>query len=113
MQSLEEADLWLKERGVDDATRVRIVLACEESVGNVIKHALARRHRSMIDMRIAIGDDNIMVVIRDDGSPFNPVKQDPRTGLGLLIIKKACDDMRYEYLFNQNLLTMVWYNKNH
>lgn len=113
MQSLEEADLWLKERGVDDATRVRIVLACEESVGNVIKHALARRHRSMIDMRIAIADDNIMVVIRDDGSPFNPVKQDPRTGLGLLIIKKACDDMRYEYLFNQNLLTMVWYNKNH
>lgn len=108
MKSLQEADAWLKERGVEESLRVRIVLACEESVGNVIRHALASKRRSMIDMRISIAGDALTVLVRDEGAPFNPVEQDPGTGLGLLMIKKTCDDMKYEYLFSQNLLTMKW-----
>ena len=47
-------------------------------------------------------------MIHDDGRPFNPVEQAPKTGLGLQIAKGICDNMKYEYLFHQNILTMTW-----
>lgn len=111
METLQEADLWLKDNGVSNPLRVRVILACEESLGNVIKHSLGNRHHSMIDLRISLNEDAITVLIRDEGSPFNPIEQDPGTGIGLLLVKKTCDDMKYEYLFHQNLLTLDWTSK--
>lgn len=111
MKNLNEADTWLQERGIPEALRVRIILACEESLGNVIKHALGSNSKSMIDLRITASDDNLTVLMRDEGKPFNPIEQDPGTGIGLLLVKKTCDDLKYEYLFRQNLLTLLW-NRN-
>lgn len=108
ISALSEADVWLKNQGIPEGLRVKIILACEESMGNVIKHALSNRVRSMIDLRISISPDSISALVRDDGLPFNPVEQDPGTGIGLLLIKKTCDDLKYEFLFRQNLLTMGW-----
>jgi len=50
----------------------------------------------------------VTAVIHDAGRAFNPVEQDPVTGIGLLIAKKSCDSMKYEYMFHQNILTMSW-----
>lgn len=108
MDVLVEAEDWLKLRGVSHELRNKIVLACEESLGNVIRHALAGKRRSMIDMRIVKSGSGYSVLVRDEGAPFNPIEQDPGTGIGLLLMKKTCDDMNYEYLFGQNLLTMKW-----
>ncbi len=111
MKNLNEADLWLQERGIPEALRVKIILACEESLGNVIKHALRNHNKSMIDLRITASDASLTVLVRDEGKPFNPIEQDPGTGIGLLLVKKTCDDMKYEYLFRQNILTLIW-NRN-
>lgn len=59
-------------------------------------------------MRIALSADKVTAVIRDEGIPFNPVKHDPGTGLGLMLVRKTCDDQKYEYLFHQNILTIEW-----
>lgn len=108
MKVLGEADEWLKKRGVSMELRNRIVLACEECLGNVIRHALKGMHRSMIDLRISMTQDDFSVLVRDEGAPFNPVEQDLDIGVGILLMKKTCDEMNYEYLFGQNLLTMKW-----
>lgn len=106
---LLEADSWMKESGVPENLRFRIGVACEEIVKNIVDHAdrLDRKVRS-VDMRISIQPREVTAVIHDSGRPFNPVEQDPKTGLGLLIAKKSCDSMKYEYMFNQNILTMTW-----
>lgn len=62
------------------------------------------------------GDDCIMTLI-DKGIPFDPVaKTDPDIslsaeerdigGLGILMVKKTMDDMRYERKDDQNILVM-------
>lgn len=108
-RALLDADRWLRKAGTDEGLRVRVVLACEECIGNIVKHALGgRNRRSSIDLRIALDRGGITAVIRDEGAPFNPVEQDPGTGIGLLLVKKTCDDLKYEYLFRQNLLTISW-----
>lgn len=56
----------------------------------------------------------------DSGIPFDPLqKADPDTslsaedrqigGLGIYLVKKTMDEVRYEYSDNQNILTVVKY----
>lgn len=106
---LHEADTWLQSAGITTALRNRVVLSCEEIIKNIIDHAgKINRKVPSIDLRISLLPDSVTAVVHDSGRPFNPVEQDPRTGLGLIIAKKSCDDMKYEFMFNQNILTMTW-----
>ncbi|MEZ3551243.1 MAG: ATP-binding protein [Muribaculaceae bacterium] len=106
--ALISADSWMKDNGIDDTLRIRVQLACEETVKNIIGHALKERGHTNIDLCISLMPDKVKAMIRDEGIPFNPVEQDPGTGLGLMIIRKICDREQYEYLFHQNLLTIEW-----
>lgn len=110
---LIEADRWLAEGGVDQNLRFRIGVTCEEILKNIVDHSekLDRKVPS-VDVRISLQPDEVTAVIHDAGRPFNPVEQDPETGLGLLIAKKSCDSMKYEYMFHQNILTMTWATEN-
>lgn len=106
---LREADSWLADCGVSESLRFRIGISCEEIIKNIVDHSdNLNRKEASVDMRISINDDNIMAVIHDEGRAFNPIEQDPHSGIGLLIAKESCDDMKYEYMFNQNILTMTW-----
>lgn len=110
---LIEADRWLAQGGVDQNLRFRIGVTCEEILKNIVDHSekLDRKVPS-VDVRISLQPDEVTAVIHDAGRPFNPVEQDPETGLGLLIAKKSCDSMKYEYMFHQNILTMTWAIEN-
>lgn len=107
-KDLLAADAWLLDRGVDAATRQRVVVSLEETVKNVIQHGLRPKSKSAVDMRISIDKDEIKGVIHDEGKPFNPVDCEPGSGLGLLMVRKMCDKVDYEYLFHQNILMMIW-----
>lgn len=110
---LVEADRWLRDRGIDDSLRFRIDVSCEEILKNIVDHSdKLNRKVPSVDMRISLRPGEVTTVIHDAGRAFNPVEQDPKTGLGLLIAKKSCDSMKYEYLFHQNILTMTWSAKN-
>lgn len=101
-------DRWLAAGGVPESLRLRVELACEESLKNIIQHASLQSAASVIDLRLALHADKIQAVIRDEGKPFNPIENDPDTGLGLLMVRKTCDSQSYEYIFHQNLLTVEW-----
>lgn len=106
---LVEADKWLRDNGVSESLRFRIGVTCEEILKNIVEHAdRLNRKAASVDMRITLQSGAVTAVVHDAGRPFNPVEQDPKTGLGLLIAKKSCDTMKYEYMFNQNILTMTW-----
>ncbi len=107
-EGLKETDEWLKRQGVGDEIRNRVVLAMEESVKNVIQHGLSKRRKSAIDVRISLEPDSIRYVLNDEGVPFNPMTCKPDGGYGLTIVQNICDDVKYEYLFHQNILQLEW-----
>lgn len=84
----------------------RIVLCVEELLKNIINHG----HAHNIDIRAT---DKI-VSIHDDGKPFNPLEYSPsptlphREGdnLGLKIVNGVGINMKYDYRFNQNMITI-------
>ena len=62
--------------------------------------------------------DRVALVFLDDGTPYNPLEsEEPDTtagveergigGLGLFMVKKMAEEVRYEYNSGQNQLTVV------
>lgn len=113
MKGMDEAlrivEKWLADAKVENALRLRIVLACEECLKNIITHGLSgKKSASAIDLRISLGASKVDAVIKDEGRPFNPVEYDAKEGIGLLILHKTCDRENYEYMFRQNILNLSW-----
>ena len=117
LDSPEMADCSLKER-------LTIRLACEEIIMNVIFYAYPKDVDGFLDVDIQKAPDNaaapgarITISFADGGIPFNPLEhKTPDTllewklrdigGLGIFLVIKKMDDVRYAYTDNKNILTI-------
>ena len=91
-------------------------LACEEIVMNVTSYAYPEGAEGFLDVDIQ-KTDRITIRFEDGGVPFNPLEQkDPDTGLswkkrcigglGIFLLRRKMDDVRYAYEDNKNVLTI-------
>ena len=111
-QHLEEADCPLK-------AQMQITVAAEEIYVNIAHYAYAPE-TGEATVRLEITDDPAAATITfiDRGVPFDPLaKPDPDVslsaeergigGLGIYMVKKSMDDVRYAYRDGQNVLTLI------
>ena len=91
-------------------------LACEEIVMNVTTYAYPEGADGFLDVDIQ-KTDRITIRFEDGGVPFNPLEQKkPNTklswkqrrigGLGIFLLRRKMDDVRYAYEDNKNVLTI-------
>lgn len=91
-------------------------LACEEIVMNVTTYAYPEGVDGFLDVTIQ-KTDRIEIRFEDGGVPFNPLEQKkPDTGLswkkrhmgglGIFLLRRNMDDVRYAYEDNKNVLTI-------
>jgi serine/threonine-protein kinase RsbW len=111
--SLEE---YLAREGVDPAVIPDIELAVDEAVTNIIMHGY-RGEKGTIRVTCSVGPRRVRVVIRDRAPAFNPLTaQEPDIsagladrvagGMGIHLIRKVMDAVRYEYSGTENILTL-------
>ncbi len=92
-------------------------LACEEIVVNVTSYAYPEDAEGYLDVEIEKTDNHIVIRFEDSGVPFNPLEQElPNTeqpweqrhigGLGIFLVLKKIDDVRYAFVDNKNVLTL-------
>lgn len=97
---------------------MRMNLAIEEAVVNVMKYAYPKGVRGMVNIDATIGDKGLMFVISDSGTPFDPTtqaevdttlsaKERSIGGLGIHIIRQIMDNINYEYIDGRNVLTLL------
>jgi len=110
-QHLEEADCPMK-------AQMQLSVAAEEIYVNIAHYAYAPG-TGEATVRMEITDDPAAVItFIDRGIPFDPLaKPDPDVtlsaeergigGLGIYMTKKTMDDMRYERVDGQNILTLT------
>lgn len=96
---------FLEEREIPLRMKNAIEMSVEELTLNIIQHAYEDKKRHFIDIRIRILEDKAILCITDDGIPFDPIKYDSQTGIGLLIVKKMCSKIEYIRSMNQNIVT--------
>ena len=102
--------------GLDMSTTMKINLAIEEAVVNVMNYAYPNG-KGDVDIDAQINDEHLQFIISDNGTPFDPtVKAEVDTtlsaeqrsigGLGIHLIRQIMDTINYERVDNKNLLTL-------
>ncbi|MDK2961360.1 MAG: hypothetical protein PWP20_486 [Eubacteriaceae bacterium] len=81
-------------------------LIAEELATNIISYGFKDQAIHFMDIRLNILPESLILRIRDDGMPFNPVsyieKEAVEESLGLELVKKMSDDFEYSYVLNFN-----------
>ena len=113
----EFIEAFCEDSGLDMSATMRLNLAIEEAVVNVIAYAYPPGRRGDVTVEAASGSDFITFVIRDNGVPFDPtakgevdttlpVEERPIGGLGIHLVRQIVDDISYKRLGDQNVLTI-------
>ena len=96
-----------KQLGVDSATASRIQLAVDEACTNIIKHAYSE-WKGFITLVLELVNNDLIIIIRDHGKPFDPNSVSPPDleadleerklgGLGIHLMKKLMDEVSYSF----------------
>ena len=114
---IEFVDGELDGLGCPVKTKTQIDIAIDELCSNIARYAYDGESGKMTVM--VEGDSapgTVSISFQDEGKPFNPLEsEDPDVtlsarerrvgGLGIFLVRKSMDDVRYEYRDGKNILT--------
>ena len=103
--------------GFDMSTTLKLNLAIEEAVVNVMSYAYPAGTKGDVDIDAEADDEQLKFVISDSGTPFDPTqKSEVDTtlsaeergigGLGIHLIRQIMDTINYERVDGKNVLTL-------
>lgn len=75
----------------EDVERVR--LAVSEAVSNSVIHGYGLERHGTVTLTAAVLDDELRVVVADDGCGFGRARESEGLGLGLAVITQLCDSL--------------------
>ena len=103
--------------GLSPAVTMKMNLALEEAVVNVMNYAYPSGTRGEMKIEAVSNDVRLKFTITDSGIPFDPTVQAdadttlsaedrPIGGLGIYLVRQLMDSINYERVNNQNVLTL-------
>lgn len=113
----EFADLYLEEHNCPIKVQMQIDIAIDEIFSNIAYYAYDGK-TGTITVKISFVESKYFELsFIDNGKQYDPLKkEDPDVtlsaeergigGLGIFIVKKSMDNLNYEYINNQNILTI-------
>jgi serine/threonine-protein kinase RsbW len=119
----EFIQLNLARTALDGGEHVKIILAVDEAVSNIMRHAyedFAKGTRS-IEIIFQADEKKIVLTLKDSGREFDPtvvrelniaehVKLGKKYGLGLFLMRRIMDEVKFVFRSGiENMLTMVKY----
>ncbi len=109
----------IEQYGCSDKTQYMIELAIEEIFVNIASYAYGPAGgEAEVHCEVYRDPPRVEICFIDAGKPYNPLaKEDADTspealearegGLGILLVKKTMDDVRYVYENGKNVLTIL------
>jgi len=106
-----------KSLGFDGAATMKMNLAIEEAVANIINYAYPKGQEGTLHIDAEANDERLKFTISDNGSPFDPTAREdvdislpadkrPIGGLGIFLVRQLMDSINYERVDGQNVLTL-------
>lgn len=114
-------DDFLDSHGCPMKAKMQIDIAIDEIFSNISHYAYGDSvGEATIKLEIEDNPKAVTITFIDSGVPYNPLeKKDPDTtlsaeereigGLGIYMVKKNMDEMKYEYSERKNILLMKKY----
>ena len=97
-----------------------VALVVEEAFVNLCRHAYRGRTGGVVAIRISGSAGELAVELRDSGPAFDPIAEAPRPrldaavderrpgGLGVELMRRLTDELRYRREGEENVLTMIF-----
>jgi anti-sigma regulatory factor (Ser/Thr protein kinase) len=103
--------------GIDEEAFAGVDLAVDEILTNVISYAFRDGGSHRIDLDLDFSGERLLIEIRDDGVPFNPLDIPPPMldaevgereigGLGMHFVRNIADEITYRREANWNILSL-------
>ncbi len=112
--SSEQIQEFVTAKGYAKRTAYFSSLAMEEMSGNIVNHGFNADNKDHnMDVRVVSKKDGIMLRIKDDCNPFDPVgmnkllnPDDPSKNIGIRMVSKIADEFSYQNMLGLNVLTI-------
>ena len=107
-----------EEKHLGQSLSMNINLALEEAVTNVMMYAYPKGTEGTVSIDALLKDKSLEFTVSDSGVAFDPtaaadvdiqkdLKDRPIGGLGIYLVKKIMDEVRYQRKDGRNYLTMI------
>ena len=108
-----------RDAGLQDSEVHAVVLAVDEACSNIVEHAYRGKKKGEIECTCDADAEALTIILRDHGRPFDltripepdldtDLRHRQVGGLGIFIMKKLMDEVRFEVLGKSgNVLTLV------
>ena len=104
--------------GLDMAETMKLNLAIEEAVVNVMNYAYPQGTVGDINIEAKVDDHQLEFIISDSGTPFDPTtkaevdttlsaEERPIGGLGIHLVRNMMDSINYERANGKNILRLI------
>lgn len=112
LSELEKIREYIFKTDLEDKLKRKIFLACDEVFSNIVNYSGA----DLISVLYNKNDDKISIIFRDNGKKFDCLKDMPKKdfddfdngGMGIMIVKKLCTDIVYNYINGENILELIF-----
>ncbi|MEE8327951.1 MAG: ATP-binding protein, partial [Nitrosomonadaceae bacterium] len=95
-----------------------VCMVFDELLTNIISYAYQDCEQHDIGIQLFLKKNSIVIVVDDDGLPFNPFQVDaPKTqlsieerdvgGLGIHLVREMMDNVSYQRKANKNIVTLT------
>lgn len=109
---------FAEETEIPMAVSLKINMVFDELLNNIISYAYEDKNSHQIAVQVDLINNRLVIVIEDDGVPFNPfMREAPDTeadleersigGLGIHLVKNVMDDVGYKRNLNLNRVTLI------
>lgn len=100
------------------AVRRSVNVALDELLSNELSYGIAGRDACSVTVEVELDQERLTVTVTDDGPPFDPFSQaEPDTtlsvderpigGLGIHLVRKLMDEVRYQRRDGHNVVVLV------
>jgi anti-sigma regulatory factor (Ser/Thr protein kinase) len=101
-------------KGVDAKKAYGISLAAEELIKNTIEHGAYNKNKNIIEARIVVKTDEVILSLRDNCNKFNPKKYynkiydftDKTKNIGIRMVMRLATDVSYTTALKLNNITV-------
>lgn len=99
--------------GMDSRRSMYASLCLEEMAGNIVDHGFRDHRKHSIDIRVIYSEEKLLLRIRDDAVPFDPVayeklfsSEDICCNIGLRMVFRIAGKTEYQNMLGLNVLTI-------
>lgn len=98
----QQVAAWCEAQGIDGRRSYLVPLAVEEMAANAVEHGFAKTKHPAIDVKLILKRDGTLVLrMRDNGAPFNPMDldlsaADPCSAVGIRMLRQGVREVEYQ-----------------